>query len=311
MRLSVIMSAYNEKEIWLKQSIESVLNQTFSDFEFLIILDNPNAENLKNLIKSYSERDARIRFYVNEKNSGLVYSLNRALNLARGEYIVRMDADDISEIDRFEKEFKVLTSEKLDLVGSMITIIDENDKENGFMNIYGTTPDTCVKSLKYRSCIVHPTWMFRKKLVDNFGGYYNVPTAEDYEFLCRMAVNGAKMKNINDNLLKYRRRESGISLKNSYQQYQIARIVRNNYCRVIKKNKDYNVQDILQDIEKIEWNKIKKRFIIGQTLYLKGCNQKSKKHIIRGTLSIILSCIISSEIFENIKIAIGLKKVNN
>ena len=104
MKISVIMSAYKEDEKWLRASIESILNQSFQDFEFIIVLDNPDAKKLDYIIKEYKERFSKIKYFKNKKNMGLVYSLNFALKHAKGEYIARMDADDIEIPTRLEEE---------------------------------------------------------------------------------------------------------------------------------------------------------------------------------------------------------------
>ncbi len=102
-KISVIMSVYKEPEEQLRSSIESILKQTYSNFEFIIILDNPEEKWREDLINSY--HDNRIKFYVNEKNFGLTNSLNKALTYATGDYVARMDADDISMPDRLQNKW--------------------------------------------------------------------------------------------------------------------------------------------------------------------------------------------------------------
>lgn len=123
--ISVIMSTYNESKYEIKNCIESVLYQSYSNFEFIIINDNPKDETLKKVLDEYT--DSRIRVYCNKENVGLVKSLNYALSIARGLFIVRMDADDISKRSRIEDEFNYLVKNNLDIVGTCIELIDEND----------------------------------------------------------------------------------------------------------------------------------------------------------------------------------------
>ena len=99
-KVSVIMSTYKEPIDWIRQSIDSILNQTFSEFEFIIVVDNPKYKELISVLNDYAEADNRICIMVNENNIGLVKSLNKALSQCNGEYIVRMDADDISLPER-------------------------------------------------------------------------------------------------------------------------------------------------------------------------------------------------------------------
>ena len=106
--ISVIMSVYKEPAEWLCQSIDSILNQTFPDFEFIIICDNPKGLDNIALLKKYAANDNRIKLLFNEENIGLTKSLNKGLAVARGKYIARMDADDISMPKRFEKQIAYL-----------------------------------------------------------------------------------------------------------------------------------------------------------------------------------------------------------
>ena len=104
MLISVVLPAYNVQDT-IGESIDSILSQTFTDFE-LIIINDGSQDNTEEVIHAYS--DKRIRYYRNEKNEGLIYTLNRGLDLAQGKYIARMDADDVSLPTRFEKQVKVM-----------------------------------------------------------------------------------------------------------------------------------------------------------------------------------------------------------
>ena len=123
--ISVIMGVYNEKIEWVEKAILSIINQTYTNFEFIVILDNPQNEELKNLISEFSLKDKRIKLYVNEENIGLINTLNKGLKLAKGKYIARMDADDISCGDRFEKQINFLEqNNNIVLVGGLNEYID-------------------------------------------------------------------------------------------------------------------------------------------------------------------------------------------
>ena len=130
--ISVIMSTYKEDESQLRQSIESILNQTYQNFEFIIILDNAENEMHRSVIHDYAARDSRIRFLVNEGNHGRTLALNRGLALAKGEYIAIMDADDISLPKRFEIELTYIEKNGYDLIGGITEIIDENGNDVKF-----------------------------------------------------------------------------------------------------------------------------------------------------------------------------------
>ena len=106
--ISVIMSVYNEKSIYVEKSIDSILNQTYNDLEMVIVLDSPDNETLLRILKEYTHKDARVKLLINDRNSGLAMSLNRAIEVAQGEYLARMDADDISKPERLERELEYL-----------------------------------------------------------------------------------------------------------------------------------------------------------------------------------------------------------
>ena len=122
--VSILMSTYNETPKELDESINSILHQTYSNFEFLIINDNPNNCELEETLKTYV--DSRIRIIRNEKNLGLVKSLNAGLKLCEGQYVARMDADDISRQSRIQDELLYLKKNHLDMIGSYIETIDEH-----------------------------------------------------------------------------------------------------------------------------------------------------------------------------------------
>lgn len=121
-KVSVIMSVYKEPVEWLHESIDSILNQTFTDFEFIIICDNPSYDEGIALLYAYKEKDHRIVLIENEKNLGLTKSLNKGITVAKGDFIARMDADDISLPERFEKQMSLL--EKHPEIGVCGSIID-------------------------------------------------------------------------------------------------------------------------------------------------------------------------------------------
>lgn len=127
--ISIIMSVYNETDSVLALSVDSILSQSYSNFEFIIVDDNPNNTQIRDFLKRQS--DPRIVRIYNKENRGLVYSLNKALKVAKGSIIARMDADDISEKDRIEKEYRYLKNHNLDLVGTWIHLIDSQNNKIG------------------------------------------------------------------------------------------------------------------------------------------------------------------------------------
>ena len=110
--ISVIMSAYNEKAEWFEKSLLSVLNQTFKEIEIILIIDNPNNIDLINIAKKYSEKDKRIKLIINNENRGLVYCLNKGVEVSSYDIVARMDSDDISKKDRLKTQLEYLNKYK-------------------------------------------------------------------------------------------------------------------------------------------------------------------------------------------------------
>src|SRR5947209_7771425 len=155
-RLSVVMPVYNAASV-VREAIESILNQTFSDFEFIIV-DDGSTDDSGKILREYAGRDDRIRLYTQE-NHGLVASLNRYCRLANGRYIARMDADDISLPRRFEKQFHFLEAHpEVGILGTWIQDIDENGAPRTAWPV-PTDPAVIQWFLMFGNCIAHPSVM--------------------------------------------------------------------------------------------------------------------------------------------------------
>jgi glycosyltransferase involved in cell wall biosynthesis len=227
--ISVIMSTYKEDEKLLRESIESILNQTYKDFEYIIILDYPDNDVHKRVIEEYAIKDDRIHFYINEKNMGLTDSLNRGLSLCHGEYIARMDADDISLPDRLERQMEYLEKNHYDLIGGITEMINENGSLLYSIKSVPTDPKKINKALRYSQCIAHPTWLGKKEVFEKNAGYRHMPLCEDYDFTLRAVLNGFVISNLNEPVLKYRMTSNSISRSNLFEQYLYMSYITNEY----------------------------------------------------------------------------------
>jgi len=212
-KISVIMGIYNSrsKEV-LKKAIESILNQTYSNFEFIICNDGSTNE-CEKWAKEICKNDERVRFIQNEANRGLAYTLNHCLEEANGEFIARMDDDDFSHLDRFEKQVKFLENNpEIELTGSTMNLFDEN-------GIWGKrTYNEYVKKedFLYRVAVPHPTILARKEAFDKVMGYRDLPKTlrvEDYDCFMRMFARGVKMYNFQEPLFDYREDTVGAKKK--------------------------------------------------------------------------------------------------
>lgn len=217
-KLSVIMPVYNAEK-FLKDSIESVLNQTFSDFEFIIINDGSTDNSLK-IIKAYANKDERIKI-IDQNNLGIVESLNQALKLSTGQFIARMDADDISEPDRLEKQLNFLIETGAYLCGTWATIIDEKGQITG--QRFNYPPKTWRENKMYLlrgNPFIHPSIMLSRKVYEvekdkNGNLYRNYKHLEDYELWTRI-VPKYKSVNLPEYLLRYRIHQTQITKKNNF-----------------------------------------------------------------------------------------------
>lgn len=255
--VSIIMSTYKEEEVFLRQSIESILNQTYKDFEYIIILDNPNNKLHMKIINDYASKDKRIKFYINEQNMGLTASLNRGLSLAKGKYICRMDADDISINNRLELQKRYLENNDFDLIGGISQMIDENGKVIYSIKKVPTDLNKIKKSLKYNQVISHPTWFGKKEVFDKLNGYRNMPLCEDYDFTLRAVLQGYKISNIDEIVLKYRMTTSSISRSNLYEQYLFAKYITKKYSN----NEVADIKSAKDFVEKKNKEKVAKRYL--------------------------------------------------
>ncbi|MEC4749589.1 glycosyltransferase [Methylomicrobium sp. Wu6] len=214
--VSVVMSVFNG-DSFLREAVESILNQSFREFEFTII-DDGSTDSSSAILDSYQRNDPRVRVY-HQENRGLVESLNRGCGLARGKYIARMDADDISFKNRllWQVEFMERHPE-VGVLGGATEIINATGKL--------LTPDTNVvddyeiKSglLRGECPLVHPTVLMRTDVYLSVGGYRKVAVdAEDFDLWLRFAEH-CKLANLDAPVLKYRRHQCQVSVRKFRQQ---------------------------------------------------------------------------------------------
>lgn len=243
-KVAVIMTAYNEKEEWIRKSIESILNQTYANLKVYILLDNPNNDKLIQLISEYAKKDNRITFLINEKNIGLVKSLNKLLDIVDEEYVARMDADDICLPNRIEEEMQFLMENKLNFVMSSIDFLISDNTEPG-PHIPLLLTKELKEALKYGNVATHPTWLLETKVYKQLKGYREITYCEDLDFVLRALQQGIQIGRLNKILLHYRIRESGISQSYAYEQYHKANDLREAYTKGLELDK-INPQELNQ-----------------------------------------------------------------
>lgn len=207
MKLSVILAVSNGEK-FIKSAIESILEQTFTDFEFIIV-DDASTDATPAILEDLE--DKRLQIVINKKKKGLTASLNLGLKLAQGEYIARMDADDIALPNRFDQQIEVLEKQQdLALVGTGAELIDEEGKTIGRKHFPASF--AVIKRVIMRfNPFIHPSVMIRRKVIEQIGGYdESLDGAEDYDLFLRI-VKDYKAINLPEVLLKYRIQKKSVS----------------------------------------------------------------------------------------------------
>jgi len=228
-KISVILPVYNESMAFIKKSLNSIISQSYSNLEILVIIDAPDRKELVDFILEEKKNDCRIRAILNNKNIGLTASLNKGVGLACGDYIARMDADDISLPKRLERQLNYLKNNECDLVGCSVICIDMQDRIIDNRIIHVPVDDCSIKrDLRYYSGVFHPTWLGRRELFNN-NAYYDYEACEDYEFLTRISLQGKKLGNVYEPLLKYRLNNASVSSRKKVIQRVGSLYVREHY----------------------------------------------------------------------------------
>lgn len=212
------MSVFNAED-FIQEAVGSVLQQTFSDFEFIIV-DDASTDGTLQRLRSY--RDTRIRIFCNEINMGLTRSLNKGLEFVQGEYIARMDADDISFPDRFQEQKNFLDAHpEVGVCGTWVRVMDTDIEYR-----YYADHSTIVSKLLLGNAFAHPSVMMRKSVLDAHGLKYDETFryAQDYDLWVRLAEH-TKLANLKKVLLHYRLHENCASKKNAKSQQETVKRV--------------------------------------------------------------------------------------
>ena len=209
--ISVVMAVYNGEE-YIEDAIDSILKQSFADFEFIIINDG-STDNSLYIIQTYMATDDRIIVISNE-NKGLPASLNEGIALAKGKYIARMDADDISFFDRFQKQYEFMENHpEVGVCGSSALLLGKKSSKQYIMR-HPKKHESLTVRLLFSVCFIHPTVIIRKCILDNLDYVYNTDfkNSQDYELWARL-VDKTKFHNLQEPLLYYRDVKQGITAK--------------------------------------------------------------------------------------------------
>ena len=234
-KVSVLLANYNGDK-HLNEAVSSVLNQTYDDFEFIIV-DDASTDSSRKSIESYY--DIRMKKYYAEKNRNIAYSLNLALSMATGEYIARIDSDDVWELNKLETQVQYMESHsECGACFTKVNIIDEysniaNDVYNEYFQLFNDVENKSQKEwlrfFFYRgNCLCHPSVVIRRSALEQMGGYYHLAyvPAEDYELWTRIVMK-YPIHILEDKLVRYRweETENKISGKNAGRIYAFPNIM--------------------------------------------------------------------------------------
>ena len=243
--VSVLMPCYNA-EAFLVEALDSVLNQTYRNLE-VVLLDDGSKDQTKHIILEYAKRDPRIKPVFNESNLGLIRTLNKGLDFSSGDYIARMDADDVSLPDRIETLVNVLEADKsLDLASAGCYSLSESGRKMARVYPKACTPKGLKFVCFFSTPVLHPCVLFRKSLMidDRFDEEYL--HSEDYEIFSRLLLKGKRFVNIDEPLYMLRKNFQSVSHK--FESIQISthnRISFRNIHDYFARQYDYFVQRVM------------------------------------------------------------------
>lgn len=197
--VSIVMPMYNTKEEELRNAIDSILCQTYENFEFIII-DDGSKNNCIDVVKTYN--DTRIKLLINENNLGIEESLNKGIKNSKSDYIFRMDSDDVAYKNRIEIQMGFLEKyPQFDFVGTKVDFFNDKEGIVGESKKYG---EINKKDFLYGTPIIHPTMLIKKRALEDVGMYEKSFRTEDYLLQIKLFVKGYKGYIIDEKLLKYR-----------------------------------------------------------------------------------------------------------
>lgn len=227
--ITVILPIYRECNEYVEMAIESIINQEIKGLFLFVRLDDPSNDRLKDLVMRYVNKYDFIDFKINEKNMGLASTLNLMLDEVETEYVARMDADDISLLNRIDKQYTYMKAHPdIDLCGTNIIYINDDNTEIHKKGRIPTSPDKINRSLKYVDVLCHPTF-FAKSSVMKTLKYRELRYAQDYDLVCRLAENGYKLANLKEYLLRYR--VGNVSENKKFEQRVTASLIKKYYSK--------------------------------------------------------------------------------
>lgn len=289
--ISVLIPVYNVEK-FVEDAVLSICNQTYKNLE-IIIVDDCSTDLTFEILQEIAKKDSRIKLFRNERNLKIVGTLNRALTIAQGDFIARMDGDDISSLDRLEIQMDYLEKNiDIDLVGSHVFTIDENSKVIGKTKM-PISISTVNKVMFFNSPVLH-IWLARKKVYSELDGYRDILGVEDYDFLLRMASRKLKFTNVDCFLYSVRVREGNTSSTIGFSQRLMSKYVLELYNQRTRIGCDSYTSNSVQNYI-ISQSHLKTKYIISNDYLKKAIILKGEKKYFLMSFYLLKS-IINSEV---------------
>lgn len=296
MKVSIIMTVYNEELNLVINSIKSVLDQTYNDIEIIIVSDNPHNKVLNNYVKQLSEKYDNIKTIFNNSNLGQSKSRNIGIRNSNGDFIAILDSDDISEKNRIENELDFLIKNNLDFVFSnySISYVNKLGHKKVVRSVAFSKKDI-INQESLRNILIndynvtlHSSWLVKKSVYTNLSGYRDLIPVEDFDFLLRAIAYNYKIGYISEVLVEKIEREDGVSKNNLFFQYEDAKILQRYY----KKNSFDSIIDVKDFFEIHNTNITKRKLKKFMTFNKELQSFKEKKSV--GTFFKLLILLFSS-----------------
>ncbi len=278
--VSVVLPVFNGDK-YLSEAIESILNQTYINFEFIIINDGSTDSSLT-IIENYRVKDNRI-VVISQENKGLIASLNEGIRIANGSYIARMDQDDISLPTRLEEQVKFMDSNQLDICGTYVQLFNKSKDLKVWE--YPQIDNDIKFTLMSFSTFAHPSVVIRKEVFKSLK-YEDYNYGEDYKLWTDIAKSDFKMGNLCRVLLRYRWHDEQMSKEYSSEQENLTKLISKEYVDSVNIANEGNLNKMTCTIDIIKYLKL---------ISLK--NNISRKYVILS-INFRLKNLVSFNIFE-------------
>ena len=286
--ISVVLPVYNGEK-YLGEAIDSILAQTFKDFE-LIIIDDGSTDNSLAVLKHYDNKDNRIRL-ISRENRNLATTLNDSIDLARGEWVARMDQDDIALPHRFERQLQWLEQTGADICGSWIKFFGTTDRD---ILKHCNTDEAIKMEMLFAAPFSHPTVMMKTGLLKKLMYDKDWEKAEDYDLWERAARSGWTMSNVPEVLLMYRKHCSQVSVLSANKQQELTVNIQKRYAGFIARLLDLD-ESVITDVVSMydpyahrDMNSVDEVFRV----ILSRCSAEARQEIINYALRLYIQVAV-------------------